>query len=132
MAVMRELSEKVEDWRFLFWLRTYRRFPFRFLARFLANRLHKNAHAPLVDLLAERLKAAAALYPRRSFPEMEGRLALAEKRRQLLEAQGIHADIIREEPFTTARDSIEGKVYVMRWKNSGTSRKVVVEEIKEN
>ena len=47
-------------------------------------------------------------------------------------AQGIHADIIREEPFTTARDSIEGKVYVMRWKKSGTSRKVVVEEIKEN
>ena len=107
-------------------------FLFCFLARFLANRLHKNAHAPLVDLLAERLKAAAALYPRRSFPEMEGRLALAEKRRQFLEAQGIHADIIREEPFTTARDSIEGKVYVMRWKKSGTSRKVVVEEIKEN
>ena len=132
LAVMRELAEKVKDWRFLFWLRTYRRFPFRFLARFLANRLHKNAHAPLVDLLAERLKAAAALYPRRSFPEMEGRLALAEKRRQFLEAQGIHADIIREEPFTTARDSIEGKVYVMRWKKSGTSRKVVVEEIKEN
>lgn len=63
---------------------------------------------------------------------MEGRLDLAEKRRQFLEAQGIHADIIREEPFTTARDSIEGKVYVMRWKKSGTSRKVVVEEIKEN
>ena len=132
LAVMEGMAEKVGDRSFLFWLGIYRRFSFCFLARFLANRLHKNAHAPLVDLLAERLKAAAALYPRRSFPEMEGRLALAEKRRQFLEAQGIHADIIREEPFTTARDSIEGKVYVMRWKKSGTSRKVVVEEIKEN
>ena len=132
LAVMEGMAEKVGDRSFLFWLGIYRRFSFCFLARFLANRLHKNAHAPLVDLLAERLKAAAALYPRRSFPEMEGRLALAEKRRQFLEDQGIHADIIREEPFTTARDSIEGKVYVMRWKKSGTSRKVVVEEIKEN
>ena len=132
LAVMEGMAEKVGDRSFLFWLGIYRRFSFCFLARFLANRLHKNAHAPLVDLLAERLKAAAALYPRRSFPEMEGRLALAEKRRQFLEAQGIHADIVREEPFTTARDSIEGKVYVMRWKKSGTSRKVVVEEIKEN
>ena len=61
LAVMRELAEKVKDWRFLFWLRTYRRFPFRLLARFLPNRLHKNAHAPPVDLLAERLKATAAL-----------------------------------------------------------------------
>ena len=87
---------------------------------------------PNKEALAVMEEAAAALYPRRSFPEMEGRLALAEKRRQFLEAQGIHADIIREEPFTTARDSIEGKVYVMRWKKSGTSRKVVVEEIKEN
>lgn len=34
LAVMRELAEKVKDWRFLFWLRTYRRFPFRFLAVF--------------------------------------------------------------------------------------------------
>lgn len=130
LAVMRELAEKVKDRPFLFWLGIYRRFPFHFLARFLANRLHKNAHAPLVDLLTERLKAAASIYPRRSFPEMEESLALAEKRRQALKNQGIRADIIREEPFTTARDSLEGKVYVMRWKKSGTNRKVIVEEIK--
>ena len=132
LAVMEELAEKAGDRSFLFWLGLYRRFPFRFLARFLANRLHKTAHAPLVDLLTERLKTVAALYPRRFFPEMSKRLARAEKRRQALEKQGIRADIIREEPFTTARDSIEGKVYVMHWKKSGTNRKVVVEEIKEN
>ena len=72
LAVMEGMAEKVGDRSFLFWLGIYRRFSLCFLARFLANRLHKNAHAPLVDLLAERLKAAAALYPRRSFPEMEG------------------------------------------------------------
>ena len=63
LAVMEGMAEKVGDRSFLFWLGIYRRFSFCFLARFLANRLHKNAHAPLVDLLAERLKAAAALYP---------------------------------------------------------------------
>lgn len=132
LAVMRELAEKVKDWRFLFWLRTYRRFPFRFLARFLANRLHKNAHAPLVDLLAERLKAAAALYPRAILPR-DGRPSRSGRKTPPVSGSpGNPRRYPREEPFTTARDSIEGKVYVMRWKKSGTSRKVVVEEIKEN
>ncbi|MFQ9394248.1 MAG: hypothetical protein ACLR2E_09430 [Lachnospiraceae bacterium] len=130
--MMEGMAEKVGDRSFLFWLGIYRRFLFAFWPVFSRTGFTKTLTHRSWIFLAERLKAAAALYPRRSFPEMEGRLALAEKRRQFLEAQGIHADIIREEPFTTARDSIEGKVYVMRWKKSGTSRKVVVEEIKEN
>ena len=41
LAVMEGMAEKVGDRSFLFWLGIYRRFSFCFLARFLANRLHK-------------------------------------------------------------------------------------------
>ena len=46
------------------------------------------------------------------------------------EEKGCRTDIFREEPFTTSRDSIEGKYYVMVWKKGFWNQKVTIEEIR--
>ena len=55
---------------------------------------------------------------------------MARKRQQELEEQGYKSDILREEPFTIARDSLGYKVYLMIWKKSLINTKVEIQEIK--
>ena len=40
----------------------------------------------------------------------------AVQRKMELEAQGKQVTLVREEPFTTAQDSVEYYVYLMIWK----------------
>ncbi len=46
-----------------------------------------------------------------------------------LESQGKQVTLVREEPFTTARDSVEYNVYLMIWKKKWGNRVVEVEHI---
>ena len=90
----------------------------------------------MIVLLAQRLREAVQDYPRRSFGEeadnMVKRLEQqAEKRRQELAAQGIRAEVLREEPFTIAQDNLEFHVYLMLWETRGRERRVRIETIKE-
>ena len=48
-----------------------------------------------------------------------------------LERAGIHAEVLHEEPFTTAKDTLDFHVYVMQLKKGVINRKVLIEEISE-
>ena len=76
------------------------------------------------------------IYPNRSFGEKEDEnigklLGRAEKRKEELERAGIHAEVLHEEPFTTAKDTLDFHVYVMQLKKGVINRKVLIEEISE-
>ena len=55
-------------------------------------------------------------------------LARVKKRQSELTKQGIRADILREEPFTIARDSLDYKLYLMIWKERRGNRITEIEE----
>ena len=64
----------------------------------------------MIDLLTGKIKSAAAAYPDRTFgneadQQLKSLLSKAGKLQEKLTRDGIHAEILREEPFTTARDS---------------------------
>ena len=44
-----------------------------------------------------------------------------------LEKRGIRSELLREEPFTTAQDSIEFKVHLMIWEKGVWNRKARIE-----
>ena len=58
-------------------------------------------------------------------------LSLAEKKKEELEKRGIRADVLREEPFTTAQDNLEVHVYLMIWETRGRDRQVRIETIEQ-
>ena len=63
--------------------------------------------------------------------EMQRLYRLAEARAKELRVRGLRCEIVEEEPFVYARDSIAYKVYVMVWQRRGWNRVVRVEEIKK-
>ena len=48
---------------------------------------------------------------------------------QELKEKGIKADIIREEPFVEAQDSVQYKIYLMKWKQQRGNYTTEIEEI---
>lgn len=135
-SLMKEMAEQVGDRKIEKWIHFYERYPYPVVARYLAVLLHRNAHAKVVDLITERLKKATSVYPNRSFGEKEDEnigklLGRAEKRKEELERAGIHAEVLHEEPFTTAKDTLDFHVYVMQLKKGVINRKVLIEEISE-
>ena len=135
-SLMKEMAEQVGDRKIKKWIHFYERYPYPIVARCLAVLLHRNAHAKVVDLITERLKKATSVYPNRSFGEKEDEnigklLGRAEKRKEELERAGIHAEVLHEEPFTTAKDTLDFHVYVMQLKKGVINRKVLIEEISE-
>ena len=62
--------------------------------------------------------------------EFNRRLKKAVKRQQKLIASGIRALVYREEPFTTAKDSLEFHVYLMIDEKCRKNRKVRIEEVR--
>ena len=135
-SLMKGMAEQVGDRKIKKWIHFYERYPYPVVARCLAVLLHRNAHAKVVDLITERLKKATSVYPNRSFGEKEDEnigklLGRAEKRKEELERAGIHAEVLHEEPFTTAKDTLDFHVYVMQLKKGVINRIVLIEEISE-
>ena len=54
-------------------------------------------------------------------------LMQAARRKAELEAQGKQVTLVREEPFTTAQDSVEYNIYLMIWQKKWGNRIVDVE-----
>ena len=130
---MKKLAVECRDVYFEKMLETYRKRPTKFRAKRIAAMLHKKKHAAVVDLLTRRLQEATAEYPRRFLGDelerkYEKMLKMARKRQQELEEQGYKSDILREEPFTIARDSLGYKVYLMIWKERRGNRITEIEE----
>ena len=133
IVYMKELAAECEDTSLLKMLEFYRKHPAKFWAKRLAVMLHQTKHSRIVDLLSERLQQATADYPRRFFGDDVERkyqqaLERAKQRQRELKSQGIRADLLREEPFTIARDSLGYKVYLMIWKEKRGDVVVEVEE----
>ena len=133
IELMEELAAECGDVSFAKLLSIYRKHPSKFWAKRLAIMLHRTKHRNIADLLTERLRQASAGYPRRFFGEdVEQRyqktLEKVKKRQAELEKQGIRAEILREEPFTIARDSLDYKLYLMIWKEKRGDVVVEVEE----
>ena len=127
----RECGNKKLGWR----LKFYRRHPWPLLVKRIAAMLHRTECEDVVDLLSRRLREAVQDYPRRSFGKATDNAIKwleqqAEERRQELAAQGIRAEVLREEPFTIAQDNLEFHVYLMIWETRGRDRRVRIETIK--
>lgn len=121
IEVMEELAIEAGDRGFLHILAYYRKNNSKIVACFIAGLLHRKKHIKIVRTLTKRLQKAAAIYPKRSFGkendlEIERRLERAKQRKESLKKEGIYADIIREEPFVEARDSVQYNIYLMKWK----------------
>lgn len=121
IEVMEELAIESGDRGFLHILAYYRKNNSKIVARFIAGLLHRKKHIKIVRTLTKRLQKAAAIYPKRSFGKendlaIERRLERVKQRKESLKKEGIYADIIREEPFVEARDSVQYNIYLMKWK----------------
>lgn len=132
--VMEELAEEARDFSLLRLLHVYKKFPVPFIARIFARALHKNKHSAVIDLLTGKIKSAAAAYPDRTFgneadQQLKSLLSKAGKLQEKLTRDGIHAEVLREEPFTTARDSLDFQVFLMVWKKGWRNRKVEIRKL---
>ena len=132
--VMGEIARQAGDRTFVRWLGIYRKLPFKWVARKLAGMLHRTKHIQVTMCLSEKLREASSGYGDRSFgKEADEKLkALTEKARakqEELKEQGIESEVLREEPFTIARDSLGFKVYLMKWNKGRKDCTFEIEEI---
>lgn len=135
LTVMEELLKEVGDKQLLRLVRLYAMFPVKVLARYIAMQLHRTKHQKVIQTLQQQVRQAAKNYPERKFFGKEEKQFREQKKRAQAcakewEEKGCRTDIFREEPFTTSRDSIEGKYYVMIWKKGFWNQKVTIEEIR--
>ena len=129
---IKELAREAGDQSLKRWLTLYSIFPCRMIAKQIARLLHTVSHAAVVDLINEKLSRAAEVYDDRQFGEAEEiRMQIirerAETRKNELERSGKHVDMLKEEPFLYAKDSVEYKIHLMIWRTEGKERQVDVE-----
>ena len=130
---MDEFASRAKDRTLGKILRLYREFPVPFIAKRIGNMLHRNSHGKVVDMINEEIRVASKKYPRRNFGrdaecKIQETLHKVQRRQELLKNKGQQSIILREEPFSTAEDSIEYKIYLMIWKKGILNRKVLIEE----
>lgn len=136
LEVMEELAEEAGDQSFQKILKAYRHFPVRPFSRWIGRQLRRKKHAPLVDLLTDRICEETKKYPCRSYGGMADReigellkKAEARKAELLKERRARRVEVLREEPFTTAKDNLEFQVWVMIYQDGVLNRRVTKEKI---
>ena len=91
--------------------------------------LHRNRHSKVVDLIDREIQEASKKYPCRYIElKVHQTMNAVKERQNQLKEKGQQSVILREEPFTTAQDSIAYKIYLMIWKQGILNRKVIIEE----
>lgn len=131
---MKALTEEAGDQSLKRWITLYACFPRKIIAKQIARLLHMVKHAKVVDLIEEKLSHAADVYPDRVFEEAEEikiqRIKeKAKSRKKELEQSGKCVEVLKEEPFLYAKDSVEYKIHLMIWRIEGKNRQVDVETI---
>ena len=134
LNVMEELAGQASDWLLTGWIRFYRRHPSLLVTKWIAHILHHSIHFGFVKVLTETIKKETAIYPRRIFGKSaETHLAQclkkAKERKKHLEASGAYVEIVRQEPFTIAKDQLDLKVYLLISRRGMVNQKIRVEEI---
>lgn len=133
--VMIELAKEVKDKSMVGALWFYRLFHHRWMTKRIAGMLHQAKHQQLVALISNKVIKGTCGYPRRHFDndtdnELKYRITQAEKLQKKLQSKGLKSEIYREEPFATAKDSLEFHVYLMIDEKRGKNRYVRIKEIK--
>ena len=128
--LMIEIAKEAGDKLFVHILSYYQ----KNMSRFIARMLHRKKHIKIVRILTKKLQKAASIYPVRSFGiendiQIQKCLEKAKQKKQELKEKGIKADIIREEPFVEAQDSVQYKIYLMKWKQQRGNYTTEIEEI---
>lgn len=134
LDIMEELVREAKDRKLLLELQKYRMDPSARRAKRIAKMLHQTAHFKVVDLIAAKLAKETSTFPKREFDyETEKRIHILYKKAKLrqseLKKKGIRADILHEEPFTTAKDDLAYRVYLMLWKPGIVNQKITIEEV---
>ena len=133
--VMIEQAEAVNDRGMVNVLKLYRICHGRWVTKIIAAMMRQVKHQRLVALISKKMHLGTKEYARRRFEgemndELSRRMKNAVKRQKKLADSGIKAMIYREEPFTTAKDSLEFHVYLMIDEKCGKNRCVRIEEVK--
>ena len=134
LKTMRILAEEAGDNSLRRWLTLYALFPRKMIAKQIARLLHTVRHANVVDLIERKLANAASAYDDRVFDDIEevrihNIKEKAQQRKMKLEQSGKQVEMLKEEPFLYAKDSVEYKIHLMIWKKVGKNRQVDVETI---
>lgn len=130
--VMRRLAEEAGDETLIKILLRYRQNPGSRNAAKIARMLHQNNHLKTVNLLTDRIREAASVYPDRDFgPEqnryLQGLLENAQNRKKELAQRGIEAVIYKEEPFIYDCDSLDFKVCLLTVRKGLRNQRVELE-----
>lgn len=133
--VMMELAKEVNDKKMVGVLGVYRLFHSRWMTKRIAKMMRQMKHQRLVALISRKMHSGTKGYARRRFEgeaddEFNRRLKKAVKRQKKLAVDGIKAIIYREEPFTTAKDSLDFHVYLMIDEKCEKNRNVQIVEVK--
>ena len=132
--LMIDIAKEAEDKLFVHILFYYKKNNSKVMSRLIAKMLHRKKHIKIVRILTKKLQEAAFIYPVRSFGlendiRIQKHLEEAKRRKQELKEKGIKADIIREEPFVEAKDSVQYKIYLMKWKQQRGNCITEIEEV---
>ena len=132
--LMIEIAKEVEDKFFVHILSYYKKNNSKIMSRLIARMLHRKKHIKIIRILTKKLQKAASIYPVRSLGiendiRIQKHLEKANQRKQELKEKGIKADIIREEPFVEAKDSVQYKIYLMKWKQQRGNYITEIEEV---
>ena len=134
IRLMKELAMQVKDKMLIQMLALYEQYPVKTIAKIIAKMLHQKRHLAVVKLLDKKLQKEAENYPKRSFgkksnAEHKKQIEQAYERQKALKAKGIESEVLWQEPFVYAQDSVEFEVYVMVWKKGILNQKVEVERM---
>ncbi len=141
VSVMKQMCIQTNDRTMNILLSVYGRFPAKFLAGLIAKLLASSRHAALTDRIDDSIEQAASVYPNRIFggsteKTYRANLEMAKDRAQKYKKTGGNSydriRVLAEEPFTTAMDSIEAHVYIMKIRNGMFKRFIEIEEITDS
>ena len=102
--IMEELAAEANDHSLLWWLSFYRKHHGKGMSRLSAWMMHRIRHGAVIDLLIDKLMRTSEGYPVRIYHAEI--LMRAMQRKAELESLVKKVTLVREEPFTTAQDSV--------------------------
>ena len=129
--LMKELAIQVKDKMLIQMLALYEQYPVKTIAKIIAKMLHRKRHLAVIRLLDKKLQKEAGNYTKRSFgkksnAEHKKQIEQAYERQKALKAKGIESEVLWQEPFVYAQDSVEFEVYVMVCQKGILNKKVEV------
>ncbi len=132
---MLEYCERLQDHSMYRMIKYYQRHAnWKWLAREIARSLRMRKHIRIVEQMYDDFKEATKEYPTRSFgreqdAKLKQSLDKANTLCQEYQKKGIKAEVLWEEPFLTAQDSVDFGVYLMIYKDGIRYRRCEIRRV---